>query len=134
MCSSRLVVRETIEDAVSVAVLFLPLKGFYFEEIRAGRKPEEFRLANGYWRKLLVGRHYDFVLLTRGYPRADGFHPQLLVPWRGYIPRTIIHPHFGIARVTVFAIDVRGQPQPNSAIAAIRSRSASAQCALACPR
>ncbi|SDR54502.1 hypothetical protein SAMN05443245_7442 [Paraburkholderia fungorum] len=126
--------RESIDEDVSTAVLFLPLKGFYFDEIRAGRKPEEFRLETDHWRKRLVGRHYDFVLMTRGYPRADDFRRQLLVPWRGYVPRTITHPHFGIDPVAVFAIDVGGQPQPDSLIAAIRFPSASAQCALACRR
>lgn len=29
--------RESIDEDVSTAVLFLPLKGFYFDEIRAGR-------------------------------------------------------------------------------------------------
>ncbi|WP_408279725.1 ASCH domain-containing protein [Paraburkholderia sediminicola] len=119
---------------MSATILFLPLKAFYFDKIRAGRKPEEFRLASDYWRKRLVGRHYDFVLLTRGYPRADDFARQQLLPWRGYVLRTITHSHFGPAAVSVFAIDVSGERLPDCAIAALRSPSAGAQSAPACQR
>lgn len=52
-----------------MAKLTLALKGEYFDAIRAGTKLEEFRLVTPYWRKRLEGRHYDFIELTRGYPR-----------------------------------------------------------------
>ncbi|WP_408394857.1 ASCH domain-containing protein [Paraburkholderia dipogonis] len=117
---------------MSATILFLPVKAFYFDDIRAGRKPEEFRLASDYWRKRLVDRRYDFVLLTRAYPRADDFEKQQLLPWRGYVLRTITHSHFGPAAVSVFAIDVSGERLPDCAIAALRSRPAGAQSARAC--
>jgi len=114
---------------VNASVLLLPLKAVYFDEIRAGTKPEEFRLDSEYWRQRLLGRHYDFVLLTRAYPRADDFARQLLLPWRGYVLRTITHPHFGPGAVSIFAIDVTGERLPDIAIASLRSRSAGARCA-----
>lgn len=36
--------------------LHLNLKGEYFHAIRAGKKVEEYRLYNEYWRKRLEGR------------------------------------------------------------------------------
>jgi hypothetical protein len=88
--------------------LILPLKGEYFDQIEAGTKPEEFRLCTPYWTKRLVGRQYRNVILTRGYPRADDQSRRLTRHWKGYVVRTITHPHFGDAPVEVFAINVRG--------------------------
>jgi hypothetical protein len=86
--------------------LTLPLKGEYFDAIKAGTKGAEFRLANDYWTKRLVGRPYRKVVLTRGYPKANDSSRRLARAWRGYTVTTITHPHFGAAPVTVFAIDV----------------------------
>jgi hypothetical protein len=87
--------------------LILPLKGEYFDDIAAGRKPEEFRLANDYWRTRLVDRQYDRIVLTRGYPKRDDHTRRLIRPWRGYVMHTITHQHFGAEPVEVFAINVR---------------------------
>lgn len=86
--------------------LILPLKGVYFDEIRNGVKVEEFRLVTDYWRKRLEHRHYDRVVLMRGYPRADDHTRRIVKPWRGYTRRWICHPHFGPQSVEVFAIRV----------------------------
>lgn len=90
--------------------LILPLKGEYFDQIKAGTKPEEFRLANAYWRKRLEGRTYDRIELTRGYPKRDDTERRLVLPWRGYRLATITHPHFGETPVEVFAINVEVSP------------------------
>lgn len=88
------------------STLTLPLKGEYFDQIKAGTKPEEFRLVTPYWRRRLEGRTYDFIELTRGYPmRYDGAR-RLVLPWKGYRITTITHPHFGPNPVEVYAIDV----------------------------
>ncbi len=84
--------------------LTLPLKGIYFDAIASGEKCEEYRLATPYWIKRLVGRHYKRVILTRGYPKRDDHSRRIIKPWRGYIERTITHPHFGPDPVKVFAI------------------------------
>ena len=39
--------------------LHLNLKFEYFDAIREGRKPFEYRIDNEYWRKRLIGRKYD---------------------------------------------------------------------------
>jgi GNAT superfamily N-acetyltransferase len=94
--------------------LVLPLKSEYFDAIRDGSKPEEFRLRNEYWRKRLEGRTFDAIELTKGYPRADDADRRMLRKWNGYRVTTITHPHFGSEPVHVYAIDVRepAEPQP----------------------
>ncbi|UIF90915.1 hypothetical protein [Cupriavidus sp. UYPR2.512] len=88
--------------------LTIPVKGIYFDQIKAGTKPREYRLVTAYWRKRLEGRTYDRIVLTRGYPKADDAERRLVVPWRGYELETITHEHFGPDPVQVFAIDVTG--------------------------
>lgn len=90
-----------------MADLILPLKRAYFEQIRDGAKPEEFRLCTPYWRKRLEGRTFDRIVLTLGYPAANDTARRLVRPWRGYRETTITHSHFGDEPVRVFAIDVR---------------------------
>lgn len=88
--------------------LNLPLKREYFEAIREGAKTEEFRLVNEYWNKRLVGQSYDAIVLTLGYPARDDKARRIQKPWRGFVQKTITHPHFGPEPVQVFAIDVTG--------------------------
>lgn len=87
--------------------LIFHLKGEYFDQIKAGTKTEEFRLVNDYWKRRLMGRTYEHIILTRGYPKRDDTQRQLVVPWNGWEIVNITHPHFGLKPVTVFAIDVR---------------------------
>lgn len=86
--------------------LVLPLKGIYFDQIKAGVKPLEYRLRTPYWRKRLEGRAYDSVTLTRGYPPAGDSERRLVLPWLGYVETTLQHEHFGPDPVDVFAIVV----------------------------
>lgn len=87
-------------------VLTIPLKGEYFDAIRDGSKPEEYRLCTPYWDKRLAGREYDIIELTKGYPKALDFHRRMVRPWRGFVRKTITHPHFGPEPVEVYAINV----------------------------
>lgn len=86
--------------------LVLPVKRIYFEQMRDGTKPDEFRLMTPYWINRLVGRTYDHVIITLGYPKQDDAERRLVRPWRGYTVQTITHPHFGDNPVNVFAIHV----------------------------
>lgn len=88
-------------------VLHLAVKGIYFDQIKAGIKPWEYRLVTPYWRKRLEGRRYDEIRLTLGYPKAGDTERILVFPWRGYQVQEITHPHFGPSPVQVFAINVR---------------------------
>jgi len=87
--------------------LNLPMKGEYFDQIKAGTKPEEYRLATHFWSQRLVGRSYEWIRLTRGYPKRGDTERTLVLPWRGCTKKTITHQHFGAEPVEVFAIDVR---------------------------
>jgi len=93
-----------------MADLVLPLKVAYFDQIKAGTKPEEFRLCTSYWRRRLEGRTFDRLVLTLGYPKRDDTERRLIRPWRGYRVTTITHPHFGPEPVQVFAINVEPAP------------------------
>ncbi|MHC0506359.1 ASCH domain-containing protein [Achromobacter aegrifaciens] len=95
--------------------LFLALKGEYFDAIKARTKTEEYRLVTPYWRKRLVGRSYDHVVLTRGYPKRDDHERRLVLPWRGFDIKIIRHPHFGSDPVKVYAISIHADPPPLSA-------------------
>lgn len=87
--------------------LILPLKGEYFDAIKAGTKTEEFRLCTLYWKKRIEGRRYGHVILTRGYPKRDDYARRLVLPWKGWAMKVITHPHFGPDKVSVYAINVR---------------------------
>lgn len=88
--------------------LTLPLKREYFEAIRDGSKTEEYRLCTTYWNKRLIGKHYDRIVLTLGYPAKDDTARRIERPWRGFTFKTITHPHFGAGPVQVYAINVEG--------------------------
>jgi ASC-1-like (ASCH) protein len=91
---------------VGERVLHLPLKRVYFDAIKAGDKLYEYRLATDYWRKRIVGREYDRIVLTMGYPAATDAERRIERPWRGYRCEQITHEHFGDKPVEVLAIKV----------------------------
>lgn len=104
-----------------MAKLQLALKAEYFDAIKAGTKQEEYRLANAYWTKRLNydgkvhlhARSFSGIVLTKGYPKAGDPDRTLELPWRGFVRKTITHPHFGPEPVEVFAIDV-SSPSPQT--------------------
>jgi hypothetical protein len=87
-----------------MSTLVLPVKRVYFDSIKAGTKGEEYRLVTPYWSKRLIGRDYDFVEITLGYPAAGDMDRRQIFPWSGYRKTRITHPHFGPEEVEVFAI------------------------------
>ncbi|NYA42915.1 ASCH domain-containing protein [Serratia fonticola] len=86
--------------------LQLAVKAEYFEAMKRGEKKFEYRLLNDYWRKRLVNREYDRLIITLGYPRKDDAERRIDVPYRGYKLQSITHKHFGTELVNVFAIRV----------------------------
>jgi hypothetical protein len=89
-----------------MSTLYLPMKGIYFEEIRRGEKVYEYREANEYWAKRLLGRSYSEIELTKGYPPKGDTSRRINRPWLGFHKTTITHPHFGPDPVEVYAIRV----------------------------
>ena len=88
-----------------MADLHLNLNGEYFDQIKAGTKPWEYRLASK-WLKRLEGKSFDRVFIKRGYPKENDFDRIVERPWRGFELHVITHPHFGSDPVQVCAIRV----------------------------
>lgn len=86
--------------------LQLAVKGEYFDQMKRGEEKFEYRLLNDYWRKRLVNREYDRLIITLGYPKRYDMSRRIDVPYAGYEVKTITHPHFGDKPVKVFAIKV----------------------------
>ena len=91
--------------------LLLPVKKKWFEQIKSGEKPEEFRLYNDYWRKRIENKEFDQIVITLGYPKRDDHERRLERPWRGYEVREIKHPEFENVSQTVFCIKVNDDPK-----------------------
>ena len=89
-----------------MSTLTLPLRGEYFDEIKAGRKIEEYRLCTEFWEKRIEKKKIDRIVLTRGYPKRTDESRRMALPWRGYEIKEITHPHFGPDPVRVYAINV----------------------------
>ena len=90
--------------------LHLHVKTEYFDQIKAGTKTTENRLANEYWAKRLISRSYDAVVIYNAYkPGADN---RIEFPWNRWETRTIIHKHFGPYPVDVFVIHLFPSPTP----------------------
>lgn len=87
-----------------MAILHLNVKSVYFNQIKSGVKNEEYRLCTAYWKKRLIGRQYDGILVKRGYPKIDDLDNQEFRKWNGFQIKTIVHEHFGSEPVEVFAI------------------------------
>lgn len=88
--------------------LTLNLKRAYFEKIRDGVKPFEFRLNKPYWRKRLIDREYDTVIFKCGYPSDMDVDKIIHRQWKGYEMQTIQSELFGDDPVEVFAINTTG--------------------------
>ena len=86
--------------------LILPLKGIYFDQIKAGEKVLEYGLVTPFWQKRLQGQTFSKIILTRGYPKRDDLARRMERKWKGFTVQTITHEHFGPSPVSVFAIDV----------------------------
>ncbi|MBL8505909.1 MAG: ASCH domain-containing protein [Methylobacillus glycogenes] len=90
-----------------VKVLRLHLKGDYWQQIKAGVKPFEFRQRTEYWKKRIEGTRYTHVEYIHGYPKADDQAKRFTRPYFGYELQTIQHKHFGNKPVEVYAIHTK---------------------------
>lgn len=93
-------------------VLTLAVKKEFFDQISAGTKRDEFRLANAFWAKRLEGKTFKKLVITLGYPSADDASRRLEFDWNGYERRMHQHPLFGPAPVEVFAISLARPGRP----------------------
>jgi ABC-type metal ion transport system substrate-binding protein len=83
--------------------LFIVIKGFYFDQIKAGSKKEEYRLVTEYWKKRIEGRQYSHIIFQRGY-RKDS--PKMKVVYNGYQKKNLKHEFFGDKGVYVYALQL----------------------------
>lgn len=86
--------------------LILPLKRKWFDQIKAGIKPFEFRLDNEYWQKRLIGKNYDKVIFTLGYPKRDDAERRIVKHWAGYEMQTVISEEWDNEPKDCFAIRI----------------------------
>jgi hypothetical protein len=84
--------------------LYLNVKTKYFLEILKSIKTEEYRLINDFWRKKLIGRNYENVIIRDGYKKGD--KNKVVKGYGGILIKTIKHEHFGENYVDVFAIQL----------------------------
>ena len=89
---------------MSTDELTLNVKGEYYQQFLDGDKPFEYRLYNDYWKKRLVGRTYNTIRYSLGYPKRCDEYRNTRMPYTGYEIQEINHPHFGNEPVKVFAI------------------------------
>jgi ASC-1-like (ASCH) protein len=92
-----------------MSTLILNLKKIYFDEIKRGVKPYEFRLDNSYWQKRLQHKDFDTVEFRCGYPKNDDKERIIRRKWMGFFKMTIEHEHFGDEPKEVFAIRTEGK-------------------------
>jgi len=90
----------------NMKILHLNLKGEYFDAIKSGEKAMEFRRVNDFWKKKLLGREYDKILIKRGYPKKDDKDKIIERPWRGFTVHPIDHKNIGPEHVNVFCFSV----------------------------
>ena len=91
-------------------ILHLNLKTEYFNEIKEGTKPFEFRECSDFWNKRLINVDYDEVHFKLGYPKSDDYSKIIKKKYLGYNVRIINHPHFYDSKPTkVFAIPTTGE-------------------------
>lgn len=91
---------------MSDRILTLPVKTKYFNEIKNGTKVLEYRENTTHWRKRIVGKEFDYVEITLGYPKKEDQTRRMRFPWRGYEEQTISHEIFDGFERDVFAIHV----------------------------
>jgi len=90
-------------------ILYLHLKGKYFDQTKAGTKVEEYRRCSTYWQNRLFHRAYDYdeIHIMKGYPKKNDHTRRLIFPWNGYKVKVITHPEFGSQPVAVCAIKLK---------------------------
>lgn len=87
-----------------VKTLILPVKRQWFDLIKSGKKTEEYRLHNDYWRNRLTGKTFSKVIITLGYPKREDKERRIEFPWRGYRVTTIKSEEWDNEKKVVFAI------------------------------
>lgn len=86
--------------------LYLPVKGRWFLDIQNGIKPFEYRLYNDYWCRRLIGKTFDRIVITHGYPKRDDMSRRIIKPWADYEIQTVVSEEWDNIPQTCFAIRI----------------------------
>ena len=77
-------------------ILYLNLTYNWFDEIKADRKKEEYRVVNNFWKSRIEDKAFDEIYILRGYPRKgkNGYDPEVIqkFKWNGYEKRVVKYP------------------------------------------
>ena len=87
-------------------ILRLSVKKEYFDQMKSGKKKFEYRLIKPYWIARLLGREYDLIQISNGYPKKGDDSRTIERPYKGYKVIKIKHKEFGNVAINVFAIRV----------------------------
>ena len=87
-------------------ILTLRLKAKWWHKIKSGEKTVELRRATDYWRKRLIGRHYDEIHLWLGYPPRTDTTKLLRRKWELVAKERVQSDEFGPDPVECFVISV----------------------------
>ena len=74
--------------------------------MKSGKKKYEYRLIKPYWVARLLGREYDLIRISNGYPKKGDTSKTIERPYKGYKVEKIKHKEFGNVPQNVFAIIV----------------------------
>lgn len=96
--------RFVLDDTDTKKILHLHLCYDYFDDIKAGRKDKEYRLAEK-WKSKLDNTNYTHIRLYRGYDKV-ALDTVIDVHYMGYALETITHRHFKNIPTEVCAINV----------------------------
>ncbi len=75
-------------------------------EIQDGVKPFEFRLHNDYWCRRLIGKNFDRIIFTLGYPKRDDMRRRIIKPWAGYEIQIVVSEEWNRVPMKCFAIRI----------------------------
>lgn len=89
-----------------MADLVIPVKTKWFNDIQSGDKLWEYRLYKEFWKKRLLNKTFDRVVITLGYPKKDDQSRRLYFKWNGYEIKKIQSEEFGQGKQQCFAINL----------------------------
>jgi hypothetical protein len=88
--------------------LMLHLQKQWFDKIKSGEKTEEYRETTEYWKRRILGKTFDRIVLVRGNYGNEKYPKNVMIfPWRGYEIK-IIKSWETQGVVEVFAIKLDG--------------------------
>lgn len=90
--------------------LQMAVKKKWFDQIRAGTKILEYRLDTDHWRKRLINRDYDKLIITWGYPSKGNKERRIELEYYGYTMKTVVSEEWNNVPQRVFAIFLVGVP------------------------